>query len=83
MWEFYLKSCEAGFRWSGLTVFQLQLAKDISALPITRDYMLEEERRLQAADAVGPYGPRLPVWTPPQQQPVQQEDGEIRSPSTH
>jgi cyclopropane-fatty-acyl-phospholipid synthase len=82
MWEYYLKSCEAGFRWSGLTVFQLQLAKDIGALPITRDYMLEEERRLQAADAVGTHDPRAPVWTPPQQ-PVQQEDGEIRSPSTH
>ncbi len=50
MWEFYLQSCEAGFRWGGLTVFQLQLAKDIDALPITRDYMLEEEMRLRGAD---------------------------------
>ena len=46
MWEFYLQSCESGFRHSGLTVFQLQLAKRVDALPITRDYMLAEERRL-------------------------------------
>ena len=48
MWEFYLQACEAGFRHSGLTVFQLQLTKKIDALPITRDYMFEEERRLAA-----------------------------------
>jgi cyclopropane-fatty-acyl-phospholipid synthase len=56
MWEFYLQSCEAGFRHSGLTVFQLQLAKRVDALPLTRDYMFEEERRLlreeQAAEGV-------------------------------
>ena len=48
MWEFYLQSCEAGFRYSGLTVFQLQLTKKIDTLPITRDYILAEERRLVA-----------------------------------
>jgi cyclopropane-fatty-acyl-phospholipid synthase len=52
MWEFYLQSCEAGFRWSGLTVFQLQLTKSIDALPVTRDYMLREEDRLRMADAM-------------------------------
>jgi cyclopropane-fatty-acyl-phospholipid synthase len=51
MWEFYLQSCEAGFRWGGLTVFQLQLATAIDALPITRDYMIEEESRLRSVDA--------------------------------
>ena len=51
MWEFYLQSCEAGFRWSGLTVFQLQLTKSINALPITRDYMMHEEDKLRMADA--------------------------------
>jgi cyclopropane-fatty-acyl-phospholipid synthase len=50
MWEFYLQSCEAGFRWGGLTVFQLQLATDVDALPLTRDYMIEEEARLRDAD---------------------------------
>ena len=53
MWEFYLQSCESGFRYSGLTVFQLQLVKRIDALPITRDYMLAEERRLMSDDAAG------------------------------
>jgi cyclopropane-fatty-acyl-phospholipid synthase len=50
MWEFYLQSCEAGFRWGGLTVFQLQIANAIDALPITRDYMTEEESRLREED---------------------------------
>jgi cyclopropane-fatty-acyl-phospholipid synthase len=53
MWEFYLQSCEAGFRYSGLTVFQLQLAKKIDTLPITRDYMVAEERRLMSEEAAG------------------------------
>jgi cyclopropane-fatty-acyl-phospholipid synthase len=51
MWEYYLQACEAGFRHSGLTVFQLQLTKRIETLPITRDYMLAEEQRLASAEA--------------------------------
>ena len=39
MWEFYLQLCEVGFRMSGLCVFQMQLAKKIDAVPITRDYI--------------------------------------------
>ena len=39
MWEFYLQSCEVGFRMAGLCVFQIQLSKKIDALPITRDYI--------------------------------------------
>lgn len=46
MWEFYLAACEAGFRVGGLMVFQIQLARDISAIPITRNYMFEDEQRL-------------------------------------
>jgi cyclopropane-fatty-acyl-phospholipid synthase len=53
MWEFYLQSCEAGFRHSALTVFQMQIAKRVDTLPITRDYMLAEERRLAAVAADG------------------------------
>lgn len=45
MWEFYLKSCEVGFRLQGLTVFQIQIAKSIEALPMTRDYIGDWERR--------------------------------------
>ncbi|MCL4768017.1 MAG: cyclopropane-fatty-acyl-phospholipid synthase family protein [Hyphomicrobiaceae bacterium] len=47
MWEFYLAGSEAAFRHQGLVVFQIQLAKRIDTLPITRDYMTETERRLQ------------------------------------
>jgi cyclopropane-fatty-acyl-phospholipid synthase len=39
MWEFYLQLCEVGFRLSGLCVFQMQFAKQIDAVPITRNYI--------------------------------------------
>jgi cyclopropane-fatty-acyl-phospholipid synthase len=44
MWEFYLVVSEMGFRYDGLMIFQLQLAKRVETLPITRDYMLDAER---------------------------------------
>ena len=44
MWEFYLAYCEAGFRHSGLVVFQIQIAKRIDAVPITRDYIAANEQ---------------------------------------
>jgi cyclopropane-fatty-acyl-phospholipid synthase len=50
MWEFYLQLCEVAFRGMTLCVFQIQLAKEIGALPITRDYMYEGER--SSADVV-------------------------------
>ncbi len=46
MWEFYLASSEAAFRWFGMMNFQIQLTKQVSALPMTRDYMVLEEQRL-------------------------------------
>jgi cyclopropane-fatty-acyl-phospholipid synthase len=39
MWEYYMAGSEMGFRHQGLMVFQLQLAKSIGTLPLTRDYM--------------------------------------------
>lgn len=47
MWEFYLASAEAGFRYGGLMVFQIQLAKTLDAVPRTRAYIEEEEARLR------------------------------------
>jgi cyclopropane-fatty-acyl-phospholipid synthase len=44
MWEFYLASCEAAFRYSGLLNFQIQLSKQIDAVPLTRDYIVDWER---------------------------------------
>jgi cyclopropane-fatty-acyl-phospholipid synthase len=45
MWEFYLASSEVAFRWGGYMVFQLQVAKRVDAMPITRDYIGDAERR--------------------------------------
>ena len=39
MWEFYLTGCEMAFKWGDQVVFQLQLAKDNSSVPNTRDYI--------------------------------------------
>lgn len=50
MWEFYLAASEAAFRSHGLIVFQLQLVKRLDALPITRDYIKANERRLGLRD---------------------------------
>jgi len=41
MWEFYLASSEIAFRYFGFMNFQIQLAKRVDALPVTRDYMVE------------------------------------------
>lgn len=46
MWEFYLASCEMAFRNGDLMVFQLQLSPDRTAVPITRDYMVDGERSI-------------------------------------
>jgi cyclopropane-fatty-acyl-phospholipid synthase len=46
MWEFYLAASEVGFRYSGHMVFQLQLARRLDAVPLTRGYIEGEERRL-------------------------------------
>jgi cyclopropane-fatty-acyl-phospholipid synthase len=47
MWSLYLGVAEMGFRYQGLMVFQLQLAKRPETVPLTRDYMYdwEQERR--------------------------------------
>ena len=39
MWEFYLASCEMAFKWGDQVVFQLQLTKDNTSAPTTRDYI--------------------------------------------
>ena len=41
MWEFYLTGSEMNFRNGGLSVFQFQLARDLDAVPLTRDYLYE------------------------------------------
>ena len=39
MWEFYLASCAAAFRYRDLVVFQLQIVKNFQASHKTRDYI--------------------------------------------
>jgi cyclopropane-fatty-acyl-phospholipid synthase len=42
MWEFYLSSCEAAFRYSDLVVYQVQLAKQHGSVPVSRNYLYRE-----------------------------------------
>ena len=51
MWDFYLTVMEIAFRREGLGIFQIQLAKKIDAVPVTRDYMLDGERAMSLAPA--------------------------------
>ena len=44
MWEFYLASCEVSFRLWGFMVWQIQLARKLDGVPITRDYIGAWER---------------------------------------
>jgi cyclopropane-fatty-acyl-phospholipid synthase len=50
MWEMYLAAFEMYFRYMGLMVFQLQMAKRIDVVPLTRTYMYEEMTRLTSAE---------------------------------
>ncbi len=50
MWDFYLASSEAAFRFLDLNVFQFQLVKRRDALPMTRDYMVDTERHIVEMD---------------------------------
>ena len=43
MFEFYLSSCELGFRDGGLAVFQIQLSHQQAAVPLTGDYTTDSE----------------------------------------
>ncbi len=44
MWEFYLAASEVAFRHQGHINFQMQIAKRVDTVPLTRDYMFEWER---------------------------------------
>jgi cyclopropane-fatty-acyl-phospholipid synthase len=51
MWEIYLVGSELAFRRSGSIVFQMQLAKTVDAVPLTRDYIVDWDRA--AGNAAG------------------------------
>ncbi len=46
MWEFYLIVSEFSFRHGKHMNFQIQLAKTVNALPLSRDYMIEAEQKI-------------------------------------
>lgn len=48
MFEFYLAGAESAFRHGGLMNWQVQLARSVDALPLSRAYMLEEANRASA-----------------------------------
>ncbi len=47
MWEYYLSACESAFRFGNLVVFQIQMCKQLAALPVTRDYIDAAEANLE------------------------------------
>jgi cyclopropane-fatty-acyl-phospholipid synthase len=50
MWEFYLAMSEAAFRTDDITIFQLQLARRRSSVPMTRGYVEAREAVLRARE---------------------------------
>jgi cyclopropane-fatty-acyl-phospholipid synthase len=50
MWEFYLACSEMAFRKQNLMNFQVQLAKRQGVVPMTRDYLAQEEAKLRRAE---------------------------------
>jgi cyclopropane-fatty-acyl-phospholipid synthase len=48
MFEFYFAGSELAFRHQGHVVFQIQLTRDQTAVPLTRDYMKRAERSFAA-----------------------------------
>ena len=51
MWEYYLAGSEVSFRHMGMTLFQIQMVKNREAVPMTRTYMTEAEREIEATRA--------------------------------
>jgi len=52
MWEFFLATSEMGFRYDKLMVFQMQLARRVDAVPLTRDYLFAAEAAIRAVTAL-------------------------------
>lgn len=50
MWMFYLAGALCAFRHNGHVVFQIQLARRVDSVPITRDYMAQAEAKLLSAE---------------------------------
>ena len=64
MFEFYLAGSELSFRRLRLINWQLQLTRRVDTLPLSRDYMFEQERAAAAAVSAGRPGRRLGTTNP-------------------
>src|SRR5690242_9023985 len=51
MWEFYLAASEMAFARQNMMVMQIQLTKRQGTVPITRDYLAAEGKRLRALES--------------------------------
>ncbi len=51
LWEFYLAGAVMLFETGSGCNYQVQFIHDRSALPINRDYMVEQEKRYRVAEA--------------------------------
>ncbi len=54
MWEFYLAAAECTFRFEQTVVFQIQIAKNMQSVPVTRDYIASREADLRRRDSAAP-----------------------------
>jgi cyclopropane-fatty-acyl-phospholipid synthase len=61
MWEFYLATSETAFRQLGMNNFQIQMGHHQHVLPITRNYIGEEEERLRDIDSRRPRVKSVPA----------------------
>jgi cyclopropane-fatty-acyl-phospholipid synthase len=50
MWEFYLAASEMSFRKQNVMNFQIQLTRRQGVVPMTRDYIAQEEARLRGVE---------------------------------
>ncbi len=64
--NFYLASSEMSFREQNLMVFQIQLTKRQDVVPMTRDYIMQEEQRLRETESAR----RAPLRHWPASKPV-------------
>ena len=54
MFEFYLAGSELAFRYQDHVNFQVQIARQQTAVPLARDYVTETERQMmRAAQSAG------------------------------
>lgn len=57
MWEYFLAVSESAFRYGGHMVWQMQLAREVDAAPLTRDYQYNNERVLRRTEELSHAAP--------------------------